>query len=186
MPVKIKEELRSKLKDLKEYVALATVEAKDYQKTNMEIIKHLTEEQNIPGVYVTLNRPYETMENTLKKVGIDTRMIIFIDAITKIAGGNILKKRNCLFIGSPERLSDISIAMDQAVRALPHEKFVFFDSLSILLLYNHPNTVAKFIHFLSGKMRVWHVRGIIISLRKKEDEGLIKELLQFCDVKLTF
>jgi len=182
----IKEELEEKLKNLKEYVALATIETKNYQKTNLEIIRHLTEDKNIPGVYVTLNRPFETMNKTLKDAGIDTRMIIFIDAVTKISGGDIQKKGNCLFIGSPEKLTDISIAMDQAVRALPKETFVFFDSLSILLLYNHVNTVAKFIHFLSGKMRVWHVRGIIVSLRKKEDDELIKELLQFCDVKLDF
>jgi len=146
----------------------------------------LTEEENISGVYVTLNKPYETMISTFKENNIDTKMILFIDAITKIVGGNVKKKGNCLFIGSPEKLSDISIAMDQAVMSLPQEKFVFFDSLSILLLYNNPRIVAKFIHFLSGKMRVWHVRGIIISLRKKEDKELIKELLQFCDVELEF
>jgi len=182
----IKEELAEKLKGLKEYVALATIETKNYQKTNLEIIRHLTEDKNIPGVYVTLNRPFETMNKAFKDAGIDTRMIIFIDAVTKISGGDIQKKDNCLFIGSPEKLTDISIAMDQAVRALPKETFVFFDSLSILLLYNHVNTVAKFIHFLSGKMRVWHVRGIIVSLRKKEDDELIKELSQFCDIKLDF
>lgn len=182
----IKEELEEKLKNLKEYVALATIETKNYQKTNLEIIRHLTEDKNIPGVYVTLNRSFETMNQTLKDAGIDTRMIIFIDAVTKISGGDIQKKDNCLFIGSPEKLTDISIAMDQAVRALPKETFVFFDSLSILLLYNHVNTVAKFIHFLSGKMRVWHVKGIIVSLRKKEDDELIKELSQFCDIKLDF
>ena len=160
---KQKEDFKDKLKNLKEYVALATVESKDYQKTNLKIIKHLTEEQNIPGVYITLNRPYESMNKILSENNIDTKMILFIDAITKIVGGNVKKKGNCLFIGSPEKLSDISIAMDQAVRSLPDEKFVFFDSLSILLLYNNPQIVAKFIHFLSGKMRVWHVRGIIIS-----------------------
>lgn len=186
MPEKSKEDFKEKLQDLKEYVALATVDSKDYQKTNIKIIRHLTNEQNIPGVYVTLNRPYETMNKVLKGKGVDTKMVIFIDAVTKIVGGNVKKKGNCLYIGSPEKLSDISIAMDQAVRSLPQEKFVFFDSLSILLLYNNPKMVAKFVHFLSGKMRVWHVRGIIISLRKEEDKKLIKELMQFCDVELDF
>lgn len=186
MTPKSKEDFKDKLKNLKEYVALATVDSRDYQRTNLKIIRHLTEDQNIPGVYVTLNRPYESMIQVLKNNRIDTKMIIFIDAVTKIVGGNVKKRRNCLFIGSPEKLSDISIAMDQAVRSLPEEKFVFFDSLSILLLYNNPQMVAKFIHFLSGKMRVWHVRGIIISLRKKEDQELIKELMQFCDVELNF
>ncbi len=114
-------------------------------------------------------------------------MVIFIDAVSKTAGGEIKKTKACLFIGSPENLSDISMAMDQAVRAVPSkEKFLFFDSLNTLLIYNDPTTVAKFIHFLSSKMRAWQVKGIIVSLEKQSDKELINELSQFCDIKLEF
>ena len=65
------------------------------------------------------------------------------------------------------------------------DKFLFFDSLSTLLLYNDVSVVAKFVHFLSGKMRVWRVKGIIISLRRKIDEDLIEELKGFCDMTLN-
>jgi len=184
---KIEEKFDRELKDLKHYVALATVDTKDYQKANLGIIKHLIDNENIPGVYVTLNKPFETMQGVLKKAKIDTRVIIFIDAVTKTAGGQTKKTDKCLFIGAPDNLSDISIAMDQAVRALPsEERFVFFDSLSTLLLYNNIATVAKFIHFLAGKMRVWKVKGIIVSLRKEKDKELIDELTQFCDTILDF
>lgn len=184
---RVKEEFKEKVKDLKEYVALATVDAKNYQKTNLEIVKYLIEDKNIPGVYVTLNKPFKNIQNILEKEKIESKMIIFIDAVTQTAGGKIEKTDKCLFIGSPENLSDISIAMDQAVRALPSkERFVFFDSLSTLLMYNNIETVARFIHFLAGKMRVWAVKGIIVSLRKKKDKGLIDELMQFCDVILDF
>lgn len=184
---KIKEEFKEKLKNLKEYVAIATVDAKNYQKTNLEIVKHLTENKNTPGVYVTLNKPFQTMQKNFKKEKIDIRMVIFIDALTKTSGGKIEKTDRCLFIGAPDNLSDISIAMDQAVRALPSkEKFVFFDSLSTLLMYNNIATVARFIHFLAGKMRAWEVKGIIVSLRKEKDKELIDELTQFCDIILNF
>ena len=183
----IKTEFNKKLKNLKQYVALATIEAKNYSKTNLKIIKHLIDSENIPGVYVTLNKPFENLAGTLKKEKIDTGMIIFIDAVTKTAGGNVEKTDKCLYIGSPDNLSDISIAMDQAVRALPSKnRFVFFDSLSTLLVYNDVSTVARFIHFLAGKMRVWKVKGIIVSLRKEKDQELIDELMQFCDVTLNF
>jgi KaiC/GvpD/RAD55 family RecA-like ATPase len=184
---KIEEEFKKKVKDLKQYVAIATVDAKNYQKTNLGIIKHLTEHKNIPGVYVTLNKPFKTMEGVFKKEKIDIRMIIFIDAVTKTAGGEVEKTDKCLFIGAPDNLSDISIAMDQAVRSLPSkERFVFFDSLSTLLMYNNVPTVARFIHFLAGKMRAWKVKGIIVSLRKEKDKELIDELMQFCDIALDF
>ena len=176
---------KEKIKDLKEYVVLATVKAEKYQNTNMEIIRHLTEKENVPGVYVTLSKPYETVEKQFKKAGIDTELILFIDAVSTTGDSGLKKTEKCLFIGSPQKLSDISIAMDQAVHSLPsQQKFVFFDSLSVLLLYNEVETVAKFIHFLATKMRSWKVKGIIISLEKEKDKDLIDELSQFCDVKM--
>ncbi len=183
----IKKEFKAKLKNLKQYVAIASVEAKNYNRINLKILKHLTVDENIPGVYVTLNKPFETLSATFKREKIDSRMIIFIDAVTKTAGGNAEKTDKCLFIGAPDNLSDISIAMDQAVKALPSKsRFVFFDSLSTLLVYNDISTVARFIHFLTGKMRVWKVKGIIVSLRKDKDEELINELMQICDGTLNF
>jgi len=187
MNKKIGEQFKEKVKELKEYVAIATVDAKKYQKTNLEIVKELTNKENIPGVYVTLNKPFRIMKDVFKKEEINSDMIIFIDAVTKTAGGEIKKTDNCLFIGSPENLSDVSIAMDQAVRAVPaEEKFVFFDSLNTLLMYNKVTTVARFVHFLAGKMRTWKVKGIIVSLQKEKNKELIEELMQFCDVSIDF
>jgi len=185
--VDINKKFRDSVKDLKEYIAIATIPAKEYQKANLSIIKELVQKENTPGVYVTLSNPYSTVQQKFIKEGIDTRMIIFIDAVTETVKDKLKKTSNCLYIGSPEHLSDISLAMDQAVRSLPSkDKFVFFDSLSILLMYNEIDTVARFIHFLANKMRVWKVKGIIVSLTKEKDKTLIDELMQFCDVLVEF
>lgn len=179
----LKDVIAEKLRSSKDYVALATIKARDCQTTNIEIITYLTEEEKVPGVYVALNKPFSYMESKLKESGVNTDAIVFIDAVTKTAGGNVEKTPKCLFIGSPENLSDISMAMDQAVQAISGEqKFLFFDSLDTLLLYNKPATVAQFIHFLSGKMRVWKVKGIIVSLSKESNKELIDNLMQFCDI----
>ena len=90
-----------KLRKFKEFVALATVSAKDYQKTNQDMVRHLTEELDAPGVYVTLNKPYSAMLSHFKRAKIDTRLIIFIDAITKLTGANLRTEKNCLFIITP-------------------------------------------------------------------------------------
>ena len=173
------------LEGKKDYVALVKVSSKDYEKTNVELIRYFTEEENIPGIYVTLNKAFDIVKERLTENSVDTRVIIFIDAVVKRSKNDVSKTEDCLFIGSPEKLSDISIAMDQAVKALPgKDKFVFFDSLSTLLLYNNPTSVARFIHFLSNKIRSWWVKGIIISLRREKDKELIEELLQFCDIQI--
>ena len=106
-PHEVRDKFHNALKELKQYIALAIVAAPKYQQTNMQIIKELTETNAIPGVYVTLNKPYANLKTEFEADRIDTRMIIFIDAVTETAGGKTEKTESCLFIGSPQNLSDI-------------------------------------------------------------------------------
>lgn len=78
--LELKETFRKEVKRLKDYLLLITLDAKSYQKTVIDLIKFLVNEQRIPGVYVTLNKPFEIMQRTLQSENICTRLIIFIDA----------------------------------------------------------------------------------------------------------
>jgi len=176
--------LKREIKNLKEYLVLITVDAKNYQKTNIDVIRFLIKEEKTPGVYVTLNKPYNIIERELKNSSIDPRLIMFIDGATQTAGKKNKRIKNCLFIGSPEKLSDISVAMDQAVKALPTEKFVFFDSINTLTIFNSLSTVARFVHYLAGRMREWKIKGIVISLEKEADGSLLGELTQLSDSRI--
>ena len=179
--LEVKETFKKEVKSLKDFILLITVDAKNYQKTVIDVIKSLVNEQNIPGVYVTLNKPFEIMQRTLASNNIDTRLIIFIDAASRTEAKKV---ENCLYIGSPEKLSDMSVAMDQAIKALPIEKFLIFDSLNTLSIFNKQATVARFVHFLTGKMREWKVKGVIITLEKETEQFLLDELTQFSDARI--
>ena len=177
--LELKETFKKEVKSLKDYILLITVDAKSYKKTAIDVVKFLSE-QNIPGVYVTLNKPYEIIQRNLADSGVDTRLVIFIDAASRTEAKKV---ENCLYIGSPEKLSDLSVAMDQAVKALPEDKFLIFDSLNTLAIFNKPATMARFVHFLTGKMREWKVKGIIITLEKETEAALLDELTQFSDAR---
>ena len=180
--LEVKETFKKEVKSLKDYILLVTVDAKNYQKTAIDVVKFLVNEQNIPGVYVTLNKPFEIMQRTFAGNNIDTRLIIFIDAASRTEAKKV---ENCLYIGSPEKLSDLSVAMDQAIKAIPtDEKFLIFDSLNTLNIFNKPATVARFVHFLTGKMREWKIKGVIITLEKETDPVLLDELTQFSDNRI--
>jgi KaiC/GvpD/RAD55 family RecA-like ATPase len=175
----------SSLKSMYNYVALAVIEPERYHKQNIKLFKQLVG-KGVPGVYVTLTKPYKTIKAEFLKEKFDLDKTIFIDAVSKYIPGKVKKEDDCLYIGSPKDLTDISIAMDQAVMAIPEgNKYLFFDSLSVLTMYNKLDVVAKFIHFISTRMRAWKVKGIIISLRKNKDKELINELKEFCDVTLN-
>ena len=180
--LEFKENFKKEVKSLKDYIILITVDAKNYQKTAIDIVKFLVNEQGTPGVYVILNKPYEIMQRSLASNNIDPRLVIFIDATSR---NEVKKVENCLYIGSPEKLSDMSVAMDQAIKALPTaEKFLIFDSLNTLAIFNKPSTVARFIYFLTGKMREWKIKGVIITLEKETDHALLDELTQFSDARI--
>lgn len=177
--LEVKETFKNEFKSLKDYILLVTVDAKNYQKAVIDIVRLLVNEQNVPGVYVTLNKPYEIVQRTFTNNNIDTRLLIFIDVASRTEPKKV---DNCLYIGSPEKLSDISVAMDQAVKAIStEEKFLIFDSLNTLSIFNKPATVARFIHFLTAKLREWKIKGIIITLEKETEEPLLDELTQFSD-----
>lgn len=181
--LEVKEIFNNEIKSLKDYILLVTVDARNYQKTAIDVVRFLVSGQGIPGVYVTLNKPYEIVQRALASNGIDSRLVIFIDATSRTEGSK--KIGNCLCIGSPEKLSDLSVAMDQAVKALTtSEKFLIFDSLNTLAIFNKPSTVARFIHFLTGKMREWKVKGVIITLENETEEALLDELTQFSDARI--
>ena len=61
----IKAQFKKEVKGLKDYIALVTVNPKDYQKSNVEVLRLLVNEQKTPGVYVTLNKPYDIMQRLL-------------------------------------------------------------------------------------------------------------------------
>lgn len=180
--LEVKDTFKKEVKDLKDYILLVTVDSKNYQKATIEVVKLLVNEQGTPGVYVTLNKPYDIIQRSLTLNSIDPRLIIFIDATSRT---ETKKVENCLYIGSPEKLSDMSIAIDQAIKALPlSDKFLIFDSLNTLSIFNKPGTVARFIYFLTAKMREWKVKGIIITLDNETEQSLLDELTQFSDVRV--
>jgi len=181
--LEVKEIFKKEVQNLKNYIILITVDAKKYQKATVDVIKFLVNDQNSPGVYVTLNKPYDVIQRILTANNVDPRLIIFIDATSSTEGTKKVEK--CLYIGSPEKLSDMSVAMDQAIKALPtDDKFLVFDSLNTLSIFNKPGTVARFIHFLTGKMREWKIKGVIITLEKETEQDLLDELTQFSDARI--
>jgi hypothetical protein len=102
-----------------------------------------------------------------------------ISKMTKIATDGA---EDCLFVSSPESLTELSIAINESVKNKGSKnRFIFFDSLSTLLLYNQAGTVTKFAHFLLGKMKTDCVETIVISLEKEMDEKMINQLSVFVD-----
>jgi KaiC/GvpD/RAD55 family RecA-like ATPase len=181
----IGELLKEKLDELPEpFIFLVVTPAEEYQTVNFELLKYMVNEKKTPGVYITVNKPYEVMKKRLEGVA-DARMVTFIDAVTRASGGKPEEEDGVLYIDSPKNLTDISIAISEAAQSIPQgKKFILFDTLSTLLLYNSAGTVARFVHFLIGRMRSWGAEGALLSLEKETGENVISQISQFCDATI--
>ncbi|VVC04385.1 Uncharacterised protein [Candidatus Burarchaeum australiense] len=164
------------------FVVLFIADPKDYVTQNLELLADFVNVQKLNGVYITVNRPYDSLISLLKREGIDTSKIFFIDLITKTARDAPERRGNCIFMGNASNLTDLSVAISQAVSVDPNaKKFIYLDSLSTMLIYNEAGSLSKFSHFLTSRLREWNVDGVFISLDSESDRTLTNTLSQFCD-----
>lgn len=152
------------------------------EEVNTQLLKSFNQEKGLKTVYVTVSKPYKTKRNILEDDGVDTGQIFFIDCITKLNADPPSRVENCVFL-NPQALTDISIALTQAVESLPDDegKLLIFDTLSTLMLYNDDEVVGKFAHSIASKIREWGVKSIMLTLEEETDEQVISQLSQFCD-----
>lgn len=181
-------QVRKKLEELPgNWIVLFTVAPERYLAFNLEVLRFLTKELALPGVYVTVNKPYSALVTSLQRDGIQTQHLLFIDAISKSVGEGKQRVPNCIFVAGPDNLVDIGIAVTEAIARYKAEDrpFLFLDSLSTLLLHNASTSVGKFSHFTIAKMRAWNVRGVVMSLEQDVHMDVIKTITQYCDEVFT-
>ncbi len=165
-----------------QFTALLLVEPTNYSKINYELLRLLINHTKGKGIYVTLNRAYEFVEETLKKEKIDTEQIVFIDAISKGTGKNIVSRENVEYIESPRDLTALSVILDETYQKMTEKpKFMVFDSISTLLIYNDVSSVERFTHLIIGKLREWRMKGVLLMVKSEEHRGVVNSLSQFCD-----
>ncbi len=164
------------------FVVLFIADPKEYVAQNLSLLKNFVNVKKMNGIYITVNRPYNSLVSLLKSEGIDPTKMFFIDLITKTPNDAPQRKENCIFMGTATNLTDLSLAISQAVSANEKsKKFIYLDSLSTMLIYNEAGSLSRFSHFLTSRLREWNVDGVFISLDSASDRVLTDKLSQFCD-----
>lgn len=176
----MKRMLEAELKALPEnFVVMAIVPFQNFEEVNFHLLDLILKRYDSKGSYITINRPYKSMVQLLKNKNINFKNMFFIDCITKEMSERKSVK-DCYFVGSPSNLTEIAIALDPVFKEGKH-KFVFLDSLDTLAIYNPIDSVIKFAHFLTSKVRLHDISGIFLAVHENSDEKLMMELAQFCD-----
>lgn len=182
MDTKLFNTIKKKIGPKDNNLILMLVNTRNYNDVIISLLKHFVMDKRIPSVYVNLNKPYNTIIDSLEGEKINTKAIIFIDCVTTITKES-KRAENCLFLGPHQNLTDISIAISEAINAIPYpNKLLLLDSLNTLLIYNDPSVVQRFVRFVIGKIRKWNIGGVLMVLKEKSNDALIKELSQATDL----
>ena len=166
-------------------IVLIVSRSDKYHETNKKIIKMLVNGEKKNCIYISLNRPSYILLEEFKEIGIDIPKILVIDCVTRLAGEDVERAGNVIFVESPQSLTEMGSILEGAVKGLPAKgSFLFLDSVTTMLLYNAAKSVAIFVHFLTIKIRYYKMAGVIVSLEEEETKQILSQISQFCDYKI--
>ncbi len=162
---------------------LIIIEPGIYQKTIGALTKILIEDRGMSGIYFTSNQPCNAILRRIENI-LDIHKIKFVDAISKLVQSNVQNNDSCTYLKSPRDLTNISVAIMEEIEKIHategRHKFVIFDSLSTMAIYNEEEVIKKFAHYLANKSRSL-ANTITILITTNEKEATVNELVQFCD-----
>ena len=172
----VRELMDRQASDIENPVVLLSVNPSVYQAGVTDAVKFFSERYG-KGLYITLNKPSAVLQGVFERGGLAHGSLVYLDSIT-----NTSEHRTgaCNFLGRMRELTDLGIAL---VKMLSEEevKFVFVDSVSTLLIYNDTNSVARFFHSVTEKLRSLNLPAALVLVEMEEGKGVAAQLAQFCD-----
>lgn len=170
----------------KDDIILLLSDSESLEEVKLDMLEKFTEKEEMSVVYVSITKPYDSITDILDEKGIDPDEIFFIDCMSKTQDSeNAVRAKNCVFI-DPHNLSNISIAISEAVENLPEDEdtLVVFDTLSALRVYNEDKPLQEFSQFLTSKIRNWEIKSVILTLEEEMDDEVVARVAQFCDCQI--
>jgi len=162
------------------FAVLVLAPGNNIEENNIDIIEEMMGKSG-KCVYVTVNQPHSRLVQLMKKRNIDPERIFFIDCITRESGGTVEESGNSLYLESPQNLTELSISITEVLKKMGGEKFLFFDTLSTLMIYSNPRSFAKFAHFAMTKVKSLKTIGIFMMIEGEIEEQVFSEIEQFSD-----
>ena len=162
------------------FLILAT--PSNIRERNIELIREISS-SGYHSVVITTNFPYSILSKLYQDSGVDLASVSFIDAVTRNSIGNAENIPGVVrYINNPGNLTDLGIAVTEVLKEHSGKKVcILYDSVSTMLIYLPSQTISKFIHFVTNKLRLMDISGIFLAIEKGLDPMLMSQLTTFVD-----
>jgi archaellum biogenesis ATPase FlaH len=178
--LEIKAKIEEKLKKLRpNFIVNLSIDLHIYTRSCIALLDYLMTNMNSQGLYVSLNKPFETISEELKQSNLDASTLYFIDGVSKKTG-RYSDSEKCFCLEDPSSITELRLLIDTLINE-KKIKFIVVDSLNTLLLYNDIKDVEKFAHNLLNKCRKSNINVVIITPKEKRDEDAVATITQYCD-----
>jgi len=170
----------------KSVVMLETSPEENQIRLIADFLKHRRRDK---GIYVSSNRPTNDLVEKFLTYDFDLGSaleaggICVIDLMSRSVGANEVK--GGIYVSSPSELSATQMAIEKAFERIDCESgktWLLLDSISTLLVFNSPDALLQFLHFLIGRLRVLQFNGMIFTVEGSVDEKVLSTIRQFCDM----
>ncbi len=121
-------------------------------------------------IYVSARTGYPVIKEKVEKdLGLTKERVLFVDLVTRTPSDRPERRENCVFTNAPTNLTDVAMALSQAL--IVYQKtgvVVMIDDLNSLANYNMTPTVIKFVKFVITRSKA--LGGSVILLYSPSDE----------------
>jgi KaiC/GvpD/RAD55 family RecA-like ATPase len=112
--------------------------------------------------------------------------LCIVDCVTKTMGVPTIDIANIKRVSSPADLTDIGIKISQfleyfRIKKNTQKTTLCINSLSTILMYSNIQTVFRFLHVFTNRVKAAGARGIYVVEEGMHDEQSITTLKQLCD-----
>ncbi len=151
----------------------------------LEILKVLTKERGCSGVYMSTLKGYPEMTKIFENNGVDVSKVYFVDVISKMYGLEPQSTPYCEFVSSPINIQSISNAIKNYLDKIKgKDRFVIFDSLTTILLYNSLPRIVQFTTAIAEHLKAEHVNAILVMMttaKGSTNDRLINQIKPMID-----
>lgn len=176
----LKQKLFDQLKNVPDdYIILVELSPEHSFELTTALVKYFSDKK-FKEIIVSANRPYNNLMNVYKQNSIDTSRMFILDCISKNQNVTV-QENNVICIDNVSSLTDISLTINETLNGSNEKQFVFFDSITTMLIHNKAYVFTRFIHNVLTKMRLKGVGGLLIYTKDNSNSEIRAEISQLCD-----
>jgi hypothetical protein len=178
----VEENLKQQLSQLPDTTILyLNSNTSEYYKSIITTIDFLVNTLGYGGVYISSTRPVSDIKLQMEASGIPTHDIKFVDSVVYLVGGKT-DDDDTAYVESPSMLETIMLRLDWQLKQIRSpEKFVFFDSMNGLTVYNEEKLLMEFIHVFANNMRLKDMFTVLIGVKEQTPLKIDSTLRLNCD-----